>query len=405
MAKLYDMAKMTVSGTPGTGTITLASAASGFQDFATAGVQDADVVSYSILDGSAWEVGRGTYTSSGTTLSRGALFSSAGVATPISATSAALVAVSALSEDIVPGYDYVNKTLTFGGATVTTSNPILNLSQTWNAAGVAFTGLLFSVTNTASATGSFLFDFQYDAESYFSFEPNINYLKIGVGTGNPILRFGQTGTYENALFFGAPSTTGFSATAGGFFGWYSADVGQTAVASVTTRLYRDADYIVAQRNGTNAQTLRVYNTYTDASNYERGVFDWTTTANTLTIGAQATGTGALRPIDFVGSSLKFTAGNPLFYLNFTDATSYASVNVQFSGTSVAAFEYVGSTSAITNRRNGFGLTNTQGPIQFLPETGSNVLGNFTSTALSLASGLEFRWTTSTTDAQLLLIPA
>lgn len=70
-------------------------------------------------------------------------------------------------------------------------------------------------------------------------------------------------------------------------------------------LARDAAAILAQRNSTTAQTLRVYNTYTDSSNYERAVFDWTTTANTLTIGAQAAGTGTLRALEFVGSTASF----------------------------------------------------------------------------------------------------
>lgn len=66
--------------------------------------------------------------------------------------------------------------------------------------------------------------------------------------------------------------------------------------STDLKLYRDAAGTLAQRNGANAQTLRVYNTYTDASNYERGVFDWTTTANTLTIGVQKAGTGSDRAL-------------------------------------------------------------------------------------------------------------
>jgi hypothetical protein len=53
----------------------------------------------------------------------------------------------------------------------------------------------------------------------------------------------------------------------------------------------------SQRNGTTAQTQYVYNTYTDASNYERGVFDWTTRANTLTIGTQAGGTGTAQSLE------------------------------------------------------------------------------------------------------------
>src|SRR6266700_281057 len=101
MARLYDMCKMSVSGTPGTGTITLNAAVAGFQTFAAGGIQDGQTVSYSLLDGSgAWEVGRGTYTAAGTTLSRGPLFSSNGGAA-INATSALIVWIAVLAEDLM----------------------------------------------------------------------------------------------------------------------------------------------------------------------------------------------------------------------------------------------------------------------------------------------------------------
>ncbi len=56
------------STTTGTGTITLAGAVSGFQSFSAIG--NANTTYYAIVGGSEWEVGLGTYTSSGTTLSR-----------------------------------------------------------------------------------------------------------------------------------------------------------------------------------------------------------------------------------------------------------------------------------------------------------------------------------------------
>jgi hypothetical protein len=101
MAGLYDMVKMTVTGTPGTGTITLNAAVAGFQTFAAAGVVSGQTVSYSALDQALWEVGRGVYTTSGTTLTRGALFSSAGGGA-VSLTTNATVWIALLAEDLQP---------------------------------------------------------------------------------------------------------------------------------------------------------------------------------------------------------------------------------------------------------------------------------------------------------------
>lgn len=61
-------------------------------------------------------------------------------------------------------------------------------------------------------------------------------------------------------------------------------------------LYRDAAATLAQRNGTNAQAFKVYNTFTDASNYERAVISWA--ANTLSIGTENAGTGVNRNLQF-----------------------------------------------------------------------------------------------------------
>jgi hypothetical protein len=62
------------STTTGTGTITLAGAVTGFQSFSAIG--NANTTYYAIVGGSQWEVGLGTYTSSGTTLSRDTVLAS-----------------------------------------------------------------------------------------------------------------------------------------------------------------------------------------------------------------------------------------------------------------------------------------------------------------------------------------
>lgn len=102
MAKLFNLARMTTA-TTGTGTITLGSAAAGFLTFAGAGVTSGDVVSYGIVDGANREVGTGTYTSSGTTLSR-TVITSTNSNNAISLSGSAQVFVTALVTDIETGY-------------------------------------------------------------------------------------------------------------------------------------------------------------------------------------------------------------------------------------------------------------------------------------------------------------
>lgn len=70
---LADRVKETTT-TTGTGTITLAGAATGFQGFSVIG--DGNTTYYTITDETNWEVGIGTYTSSGTTLSRDTILES-----------------------------------------------------------------------------------------------------------------------------------------------------------------------------------------------------------------------------------------------------------------------------------------------------------------------------------------
>jgi hypothetical protein len=98
MPVFVNRAKVSTA-TTGTGTITLGSEVAGFQTFADAGVTDGDVVSYVIEDGVNWEVGTGTYTASGTTLSRTVSESSNSDAA-ISLSGTAIVFVMALAEDI-----------------------------------------------------------------------------------------------------------------------------------------------------------------------------------------------------------------------------------------------------------------------------------------------------------------
>jgi hypothetical protein len=74
MALVLDDRIQETTTTTGTGTVTLAGAVTGYQSFAAVG--NGNTTYYCITDGTDWEVGIGTYTSSGTTLSRNTVLSS-----------------------------------------------------------------------------------------------------------------------------------------------------------------------------------------------------------------------------------------------------------------------------------------------------------------------------------------
>jgi hypothetical protein len=117
---------------------------------------------------------------------------------------------------------------------------------------------------------------------------NLGFYKAGsdsIGIISSSGVYARLGNNSNAFFMRSDA----------FVSWSS----NTGYAAADVIILRDDANILAQRNGVNAQAKRVYNTYTDASNYERGVFDFKTTANVLTIGTEKLGTGATRNIQFL----------------------------------------------------------------------------------------------------------
>ena len=229
--------------------------------------------------------------------------------------------------------DLTNQTLNVAGGTVTTSQKAVNITQTWNASGVTFDAPLFmNITNTASAAGSLLADFQASGATAFGF-------------------------YVNSI---------------------------------------------------NSASLGVYNTGGGTNNYERGVLDWTSTANQLTIGLQVGGTGTVRAVSMQRKSfhgfLLYTDDNAYYdvpaaashvYYRFNGGHSYFDLNSASDTTAVIGMSANNVTPDSSIARVaakvvslGDGANNANGWLQWAGEARctANTNSNNT-TVLAIATGM------------------
>ena len=211
--------------------------------------------------------------------------------------------------------------LTITGGTQTASFPALSLTQTWNNAGVTFTGVLVNVTNTASNASSLLLDLQVGGVSQVSITrgavmniTSVNGLATGYG-------------YLGGIGIGYNAAKNLTIPSDGLINF-----GSSGLNSPDVYLYRDAAAVLAQRNGINAQTFRCYGTFTDSSNYER--LAAITAAGDYSLTPQAGGTGTLRGLQVVASGGR---------VGFFGTTAIARVT-----TGVTAATFAANTSGIAN---------------------------------------------------------
>ena len=221
--------------------------------------------------------------------------------------------------------------------TLTTSAPALSITQTWNAGAQTFTGLKLNVTDTASAAASLLMDLQVGGVSRFSLSKTAG-LTLWDGTATNQLAISTTGTLR--WFFGGNNnlsvrlpglpTQGLGLASASVLSWTSGDQQNTPSDII---LARDAAGTLALRNGTNAQTSRIYGTFTDASNGRR--LDITsTTAGIFTLTATGNGTGAsgnllklTAPILLPSASVSLATNGDLAF----EATSNTTLTIRYRG--------------------------------------------------------------------------
>ena len=104
-----------------------------------------------------------------------------------------------------PGITTTGTELTISSGTQTTNKPVIDLSQTWNAGAVSFTGIKVDITDTASATGSLIADFQVSSASKMRINKNghLRVLDPGSATDAAVI---VSGAALNTGIFATPAS-------------------------------------------------------------------------------------------------------------------------------------------------------------------------------------------------------
>ena len=157
-----------------------------------------------------------------------------------------------------------------------------------------------TIDSTAAGTGTArAFDISYNGSKRFRGDSAFSYMYQANGT---YLAFGS-----NDFKPQQDSTIELGATFSRWLNTYTDTI--TIGDGVDAVLTADAANTLALRNSTTAQQFNVYNTYTDASNYERGTIGWN--VNDFMISANADGSGFVQDLFLSGKTvaLKYDSGS------------------------------------------------------------------------------------------------
>ena len=230
----------------------------------------------------------------------------------------------------IAGTDYVAPNVATVGGTQTTSTPVLNLAQTWNAGAVTFTGAKLNITDTASAAGSLLLDLQVGGVSKFNADKagvltlagggKISSTPTGIGANAVYISKIGTDTFQTASVDDAGMTVGFGFLLGSSrrliwsstAAWYG--TGDTGLSRISAGLVGVGNGAAGDFSG----SLKLKQLLVDATLTAAG----TTGAVTINKGAGSARIAAGGSSVVVTNSLSTTSTRIHAVVSTADATAY-----------------------------------------------------------------------------------
>lgn len=226
--------------------------------------------------------------------------------------------------------DLLNKPTTLGGFGITDASSDAELAaheaDTTSVHGITNIAALVTTTTLANSTLPAAFTTLSASGQIFGANgtagaPGISFTNL---TNAGFIKAASAGNSFDAIaaatviarFDNSTANAGFTLNKDSGIQWSSTTL--TGSSSIDLILARDAANTLALRNGTAAQALRVYNTYTNGSNYEFGFTSWN--SNVFRIGTEFAGTGLIRELRFYVGGDRWKVNTSGHFLAETDNT-------------------------------------------------------------------------------------
>lgn len=400
---VYDRVQETTA-TTGTGTITLGGAVAGYQSFAVVG--NGNTTFYCIVNGSAWEVGIGTYTSAGTTLARTTVLSNSnGTTSPITLSGASNVFVTYPASKSINydanGVATIGATLSYSDtgiigsfastvagynqviiqnkSTATNASANLNIS---NDASTSTTGFVELGINSSTFTGSG--SFSIAGASYLASAST----DLAIGTyGAYNIHFLTNSSTTDAMTIynsGGVSLGGYADPGIGTLYANNVYLGFTTItAAAGTTVLTNASSAWQQVVGTTTQSIQLPN----ATTLYKGLAYTITNASTGAVTVKDSASTTLDTIVTGGSAIMVltangtSAGTWVAYSYIPSSYDFSASTANFGNATITNALWNGT--AITPAYGGTGLTTFTAANNALYSTGATTL---TAGTLPIAAG-------------------